>query len=450
MVNLATFNGIDFNAVFDDIVRAQGSDVQPGGGKGPDGVGAVFSDAWGGFAYSGTTGGHPTYGYRHLHKLKRAAPDYVTPLSAEAQNKIVRAILSMCCNRHTAYFGPDAEIRKDGYEYAGRPYGQVGAKLPDTDIYMENDSPFGGTLWPNPNGGDDIQWHTWDAQHPWTMLPDVMRLAGVTVPLLPNAGVPTWDAASLAWGRLQVETFGIVGIYRNPYYLGFYPEVNGWSDRGAARMLQWTYDAWLVNALDTSLYEPFFAFIKSQNNFYKKAPGCSRIDKFLTAEAPYVNGDTYFQCHNLSQVGAAFYDIANALELTASFHATLIAELRASCMRIGQWIADCITTAGPKSGVMPFGVHIPQSVVDGVGGAPVPSLTSYLDGGTAVRYYETFDVTPWAYRGLHCAGVLGNADAAARAATILSDWDDDETMWSFLVNADRTYAVAGAAAAAGE
>ena len=131
-------------------------------------------------SYAGTTGEHPTYGYRHTHILK--------PLAPAALNKALRAIFSADFARHCTYSGPGAKIRQGGYDFAMRPIGWK----PE----LWNDAATGGTVWSY--GGSNVEYKNLDEQHCWSFLFDVARIPGVSVPLLPSVpGYATIDASLL-------------------------------------------------------------------------------------------------------------------------------------------------------------------------------------------------------------------------------------------------------------
>jgi hypothetical protein len=67
-----------------------------------------------------------------------------------------------------------------------------------------------------------------------------------------------------------------------------------------------------------------------------------------------------------------------------------------------------------------------------------------------VRYSAGIDAGAWAFRGISCAAALGDPTAAAAFPKLLAKWGAKPEHWSFLVNADWTYATAGARAIVGE
>ena len=272
---------IDFNPVWDQVTLSQGTDVQPG---------TAYAANWGSLAWAGAAGGQPSYGYRHLHLFNT--------LSTDAKNKAIRAILSLACCRHMAYVGPDAVIRKDGYEFGCRPFGTQLNKIPYIPL-LPNDGTNGGTVWPDPvNPGSFIEWHNHDGQHAWNLLIDVIKTHGVTVPFLTGVpGYETMEANRIAFGRLRAETAAVVGIVTNKDYLDLVIQQGpgNWSDRCSARMLQFPIDSWKVGALDLNLFDAFLAFVKSMRTLYLTPPGCVQITKTIGAGAPYVVGDPYFK-----------------------------------------------------------------------------------------------------------------------------------------------------------
>jgi hypothetical protein len=89
-------------------------------------------------------------------------------------------------------------------------------------------------------------------------------------------------------------------------------------------------------------------------------------------------------------------------------------------------------------------------MVAGVSGKPVASLSPYFADGRAVRYGAGIDAGPWAFRGISAAAALGDPTAAAALPRLLSKWGAKPEHWSFLVNADWSYAVPAARAIVGE
>lgn len=407
-----------WNQFWDLVAIAQGPDVAPG---------SPLALQWDTPPYSGTTGGHPPYGYRHKHKLQ--------PLSPDARQQAIRAILAGSCARHCAYTGPAALVRSGGYDRAMRPLSWAGPEL-------ANDTPGGGALWMF--DGKPVVYTGKDEQHDWSMLDDVaLHYAGTVVPFLPGIpGEDTRDAAVVAHTRIIVEAAGLAGIARQPYYLEFHPEVGGSSDRGFAIMVGELVRAYSLAALpDGEDQAAALAIIKATSNFYNRAPGVGLNDKTVTAQPPIPQGAVYFCPTHAAMSAAARYDAAVAIGLGDP---PLAAKLREECKRLGRWAADSLF----PDGRMPWVVTLSPEALAGNGGAPWPTLAPLLRPGD--RRDAGFDAAAWAYRGIQAAGALGDPVCASAAARILQAWAGDQASWSWLVTADWKYAAPGARAAAGE
>jgi hypothetical protein len=84
----------------------------------------------------------------------------------------------------------------------------------------------------------------------------------------------------------------------------------------------------------------------------------------------------------------------------------------------------------------------------GIGHKPVYSIASYL--GPNDRHDPGFDAGSWTYRGLRCAGYLGDSVAAHSADVIYARFASDPQQWEWLVDENWHYAVPDAKRKAGE
>ncbi len=481
---------LDWNPFWDEVNLAQGPDVRP---NSEFGVGDTFAWKWGTRAYSGDVGGHPPYGYRHLYKfVMTEASNYTVPLSAEAQQKICRAVISMTTARHVAYSGLDSLLRWDDYEWGGRIRGHVPVAnrlkpyepgwtpgsnywyyyyqnpVPTTDSTGQPDPSFPpywpGLLWNDVDRGwvkwevgaglPWIQFTGWDSAHYWSFLWDLLKVTGgVTVPFLPSSpGSETIDITLVARARLRVEMMMIMGMMNDPWY-GNLPDwdtdpighLGNCSDRPAARFLQTAWQAWKNGMFDDAYYQQWTAqtthtmssitiqFIDWWLNFWEKNPGASFTTK---GGAPL----PYLQPHNLVQSGAACYDWANALDPV--IHAARITRLRNFCKRAGKWVAELYqTSGGPYQHTIPSGAFFSATPMAGIDGAPLPSLAASIISGDVTHFNEPWHYTGWCYRGLRCAAALGVTEAADVAALIKIDYEHVPFWWAFMVDENWNYSI---------
>jgi hypothetical protein len=410
-------NWTNYNATWDLICQAQGSDVAPG---------SAAALAWGTPPYAGTTGEHPTYGYRHTHILK--------PLAPAALNKALRAIFSADFARHCTYSGPGAKIRQGGYDFAMRPIGWK----PE----LWNDAATGGTVWSY--GGSNVEYKNLDEQHCWSFLFDVARIPGVSVPLLPSVpGYATIDASLLARARLMMETQSISGIMRQPWYQTPHPGVDEFNDRIYALPIGWVSRAFQLHVFDTQDADAVVGFLNSASKFYGMPPGVSTMTKAQPGNTipPVPPGVPYFIPAQSAWAGAALFDAA---EIVESEMPQLALTLRAESKRLGRWAADSLY----PDGKMPWCVTLSPTIMAGSGGKPLDSIAAYL--GPNDRHDPGFDAGAWAYRAMRCSAALGDSVAAAGAAQVLAKWSSDPTQWTWLVDENWQYMVAAAKTAAGE
>lgn len=409
---------VNLNPIFNGVADEQ--EIEPG------------SQIWvqGGLhAYSGTTGGHPAYGWRHHHKLegfniKIQKPDGRFEDSWVTGEHWVKAVTACYGHRRTYY--NNAPARQGTYEKGGRPVGW----LPEDDRDMPDGKTKYGTV-EKPvmvSGPDILHFHIGPLIAVYDTPGYFIQAQGSTVP------------ANLVAKAMIDELFeSLIGMF----YLTetkFNP-LPSFADRGYACLLKATAEVvsrGLGSTNDTPRLHQYLDQVVLK--FYETAPGHSNL-----AKGSPMPGVPHFQLYNgLFWLLPSMYDVYQLVEKTAPTN-PITARFKAIVERLSQWMLDLETVMPGKGGRIASVCIADKEFLAGDGGKPWHSWAKFLRPEYIFGYGEKpgqTDWSPWGLRAqLVAAKVLNSSlllDAAESTIQRLkSDQKQDHRAW--LVGADGQY-----------
>jgi hypothetical protein len=361
---------MNLNPYFNAVANEQG--VEPG------------STAWvdGGLqAFSGQTGGHPAYGWKHSHKL---SPQWA------------RAIVANYCHRRCYYEGES--LRQSGYNIAGRPVGwkpEIDSDIAAGDaLYMTSK----GIV--KVSGPDPQHFHIGPLIELWDSNLYNVQVFGVSMP------------AKIVAGEIVKHIMAsFAGMTRksNGSYASF-------GDRGVSNLLKAMNHAGRRGLLFPNDLETFMDWLRKNGiPDYTNAPGHGFSHKdFYSVPSKLV-----FQTYNgLWWLLPSMYD---TLETCKAFNLTeFIPGLEKIVLRMSNWMLNILDHSGDFT-VEQIEVDksislLPESPMD---------LTPYIVSVKKISWYEH-----WAFRAVSVAAhVLNNEKLKAEEAKIMLKFKGVQKEW---------------------
>lgn len=378
---------ISFNKIVNDIGDDQGV--------------PVGSWEWiqGGVApWSGSSGTHAAYGWRHDHKLTKA---------------YIQAVIANYAHRRTYY--ANAPYRQYGYAGGGRPKGWT-PELP-------GDNPDGSATYLGPNGfvvvsGPEVE-HAW-----YSPLFAVLRGGDVPVMAL-GKSFPAKDVARVL---ITLQVRSICGQIREK---GNQPFPHGYGDRANSRILDTILQGFRYGCIDKFDAELADKFIRNVLlPFYESAPG---ISHFELKGSPTPQGKFSIGMFNgLYWLLPVFHDASQLLP-----DPKLQARFAAIVKRWSQWAKD-IEAVIPGRGFNAARVLVDaRKFRAGDGGKPLASIAGLFDKN-AFKWDFTWET--WAFRAADTAAhVTGDPVLKAARDGILNRRGRDPNNRVWMVGHDREY-----------
>lgn len=368
------------NAVADEQGLEPGSDIWTDGGMA---------------AYSGSTGGHPSYGWNHSAKL---SPQYV------------RAVIANYAHRRCYYI--DAPLRYSGYLNGGRPVGW----LPEQSNELES----GETLYLTSKGlisvsGPDVQHFQTDP------LFTVYDSKGYKV----KAQGKDWDASLIAGILIRMLMTTMAGQCK---------AFGQWSfgDRGHSVVMMNAAKATkrnLINLEDAKVIAQWFENYCLP--FYEKAPGHDTLIH---------NFDGVHEIEQLQIYNGLYYLVPAFRDMIEVLNGELRDRAKAILLRLCQWVID-LDEVVPEAYLDIFDILATPEIKAGINGKPLPSLKGYVkasDVMTGEKYPSL-----WAFYAAMIAEEQLGAIAKPMASMMQIKWlpqADKIENRVYIVNADCSYA----------
>ena len=365
----------NLNPTINQIADAQG--VRPGS---PEWLAA------GPAAYSGQTGSHGSYGWRHHHRVDR---------------DFIRAAIANYGHRRTYY--DSAPTRQFGYEAGGRPTGW----MPESP----GDQPDGS--WITPDGvritGPEVE-HFW-LDPLWAIVDSLPVDIDSPLGSLPSDRVArvlaTFQVASLI-GQIRYTPTSV------------YPW--GYGDRANARIIDTIVQAAQRGCIHQRDVPSALEFIESVAlPFYEKAPGIS-----TTTRGEQRPGKVRVMTYNgLMWLLPTFYDAWQAWP-----EGSTRARLEAVVRRWSRWCLD-LESAAPGRGFALTAFHAPT---DGFvrSGPPVDTLEGLVT--EADMEFGLINWERWGYRAAAVAAEILDSDSLRAAVTGIRERHTASTRWLIGVN----------------
>lgn len=383
---------INYNKIFNDIATEQG--IEPG---------SLLWNKGGILPYSGTTGSHAAYGWRHDHKIDAGGLEFV------------KSVIANYGHRRMYYV--NAIARMAGYEAGGRPMGwtpELPGDLPNGEAAYVTSK---GIV--NVSGPDILHFHIGP-------LYAVAQSTGFKIKSLGN----DYDASVVAKIMINYFVKSLVGQQmKNDTQINSY--IPG--DRGCSCILEVLVQAEKIGAADASDMLNAANYIeKYMVPFYEKAPGLTLNTK------PYeVNGMKNIQLYNgLFWILPTMYwawEILPTGELKNRMYAIIT--------RWSQWVEDLEKTM-PSQGAQISSITITDEIINGDNGKPQPTLLPYLKPENCL-FGET-DSSLWGLTAQYIAAKVLNSEVLEKSSqALLKKWlpklSVDNKAW--FVGADGNYLV---------
>lgn len=342
-------------------------------------------------AYSGTTGEHPAYGWRHDHKLNE---DWV------------RAVIANYAHRR-CYYG-DSPKRLSGYNDAGRPKGWTPEDISD----LSN----GKTAYLTSTGIVQVSG------------PDILHFQ--LGPLFAVYDVPgqytvkvkgkDYDASYIAGILVSMLCSSLAGMINN------IPKYN-WGERGIARIVDTAIQASSRGLLNTEDSEVIFKWINEVAfPFYETAPGVT-----INKNPSLINGLQNTRIYN-----GLYWTLPSLYDLSKFDDSEVLKNI---VDRLSQWLSDLEETL-PLSGANIAYLSLPLSLFDTTDNKPVPSLKEHIDKSN-IQFTYNWEI--WGFRAVCVAESVVKTPALENLRKYLYDKfknqkiSEQEKCW--LVNENREY-----------
>lgn len=357
---------ININKLFNDIADEQG--IEPGTPEWEDG---------GLRGYSGSTGGHPAYGWKHDYKIQEKGESWI------------RAVIANYAHRRCYYL--NAPSRGVGYEDGGRPL--------DYEPELPGDQLNGNTLYltskgiAKVTGPDTIHFHI----SPLFALIDnpghYVKAQGKKMPASLVASVLV---------RMLMKSMA-----------GHVTEANGkhksytFGDRGSSIIVGMTTEAAKRGLLDPEDQERLYNYILNTTiPHFESAPGLT-LHNYKNNAKPGTDNIQIF--NGLYWLLPRFYDAWMVL----SEESPIEPRLSAIVKRWSQYMLD-LETFHPGNGGNIYSINIPKEVTEGVDGKPVDSWQGVVPAEYANVSTGT-DWSIWSLRAVHIAAKVLDSDVMREA-----------------------------------
>lgn len=388
-LSIATPEYVNWNSLFNSVADEQG--IEPG---------SALWTSGGMAAYSGQTGGHPSYGWNHSCKL---SPDYA------------RAVIANYGHRRVYY--DNAPCRQSSYLVGGRPVGWI-VHAPPEDA---GDQSGGEAAYMTSKGIVLVSGP--DALH--AQFGPLFSLADSTGFKIKAKG-QMYDASIIAKIMIRYQLKALRGqVMKTPDSVTSYI----FSDRGTSIIMNATAQAIKRNLLDPDDAKWLSQYILNVAlPYYEKAPGHYINIKENGLALPN------FQIYNgLLWLIPPFYEASQLAVGTDK------ARFEAITKRLCQWYVD-LDEIVPEYGGNIAAFAATDEIVKGIDGKPLPSLKGKLTKGQILKGDSPWDL--WGFRaGMIAEKILG-APAKPLADKLRAKWlpkqsDLDSKVW--LVGPDGSY-----------
>lgn len=365
--------------------------------------------------FSGTTGGHPAYGWRFHHLIKEGGEDYA------------RAVIANYGHRRCYY--NNAPARKGGYDNGGRPIDW----LPED----ERDTPKGSVIYDSVIDEENVK--------VTVSGPDILHFhIGPLIAVYDTPGlfVQAQGAAlpaRLVAGVMINELFeALIGMF----YLSAtkYNPLPSFADRGYACLLKATAEVVSRNLGSNADSGRLYTYLDNVVlKFYETAPGHLNL-----AKGSPMPGVPHFQLYNgLYWLLPSFYDVWQITKTLYPTHA-VTNRFETIVVRLSQWMLDLeMTMPGVGGRIASVCISDPE-FLKGDNGKPWQSWAKFLKPECIFGYGEKpgTDWSAWGLRAqLVAAKVLNSSlllDTAEKTIQRLKE-DDRYDHRAWLVDADGNY-----------
>lgn len=361
---------MNLNKLFNDVADEQG--IEPG------------SSAWidgGIMPYSGTTGGQPSYGWKHSHKLSA---------------NWVKAVVANYAHRRAYYADLTIIPRKTGYEDGGRPCSYTpelpGDQLGGETLYITSKSVVKVTG------------------------PDILHFQLSPLFALFDSGS---DYEVMVQGKLRPASFAASVLIRFllKSLAGMLTQPNGkvatyvFGDRGSSTIMGATVEAAKRDLVDQQDLNRIYEYIdKTMLPFFDKAPGLT-----LNEKPKLIDGMQNTQAYNgLYWLLPRFYDaMVFAPEGAFKEH------VKAIVTRWSQNIED-MEVLVPGQGVNAHSVTLTPAVIAGDNGKPLPTWKGYLTAENIKIEAGGSDWSLWGLRAQFVAAKVLNSEILKKSSGALA------------------------------
>lgn len=352
-------------------------------------------------AYSGSSGVHGAYGWRH------------DPVD-------VPAVLANYGHRRTYYF--DEPYRQWNYRIAGRPHGWK-PELP-------GDEPSGEASYLN-SKGEVILVSGPDGEHFW-LEPLWAVLDSPSVPVMARGKLES--SHTIARMMATFLTSSAVGMIRDRSRTDDQPYPWIYGDRATGRVLSTIIEAAKRGCLrQTDVLTSVYYIRDRVLPFYEKTPGIG----FFNLQPIPANHHSIGLFNGLSWLLVVFYDAMQALQGHAATQ-DLANRFGAIVTRYSQWWLDIEETV-PGKGFDSPQVFVPRKEFRT--GGPLPTIKPILDPAN-IRFDQGLTWEHWAFRAADIAAKVTGSPVLDKAVDgILNRQGGNPANKKWLVTADGEYAV---------